>query len=72
MKKFESISKFELLSENQLKKVFGGFAAVEALDSGTSKTVSCAHVTNTAGCTCKNNVPDSCVDTGHGTECYPD
>lgn len=71
MNKFERISSFEKLSENDSRKLYGGDEELQ--DSfGTTTTVSCTVTTNTAGCTCNNNVPDSCGDVGQGTECVKD
>lgn len=70
MRHFARVSEFESLSEQDSKAFFGGNmpTPVEAC----TKTVSCTVVVQTAGGSCKNNVPDDCTDTGQGSECYPD
>lgn len=76
MKKFISISKFQELSQAQARNVSGGgSAAISALmqDPGaTSFSTAVTWTFSTAGCTCKNNNPDSCMDSGIGNECDKD
>lgn len=67
MHKFARVSDFDILSEQDSRKLFGG-----NMPEPTKKTVPCTIITTTANCTCVNNVPDSCTDTGQGSECLPD
>ena len=65
MEKFQSISSFQQLNENEINRFVGGFIA-------HTTELKTTVVTSTAHCTCNDNVPDNCVDTGQGTVCVPD
>jgi hypothetical protein len=64
MKKFSSISEFRSMNEKEISKVRGG------LNEPTRRTTTV--ISQTAHCTCDNNVPDNCTDTGQGSVCVND